>query len=246
MLDTEVTPYEYSSLTKKQQVEQMFDNISSRYDMLNRFFSFGIDLRWRKKVVCLLRKFYPNELLDVAAGTGDMSIMVAKYFPASRVIGLDISEGMLDVARKKVLFKRLEQRISLMQGDTEKIPFDMDRFDAVTVAFGVRNFERLEVALREIHRVLKPEGVALILEFSHPKRAFVKHLYRLYSYYMKFVGRMFSKDPVAYDYLPRSVAAFSCGDMEKILKTCGFSECYTIPLTFGVVSIYVAQKSKSL
>lgn len=247
MFDTEVKPYEGSALTKKQQVEWMFDRISSRYDILNRFFSFGIDLRWRKKVVCLLRRFYPNELLDVAAGTGDMTIMVAKDLPASRVIGLDVSRGMLDLARQKVLIRGLEQRISLMQGDAENIPFDTEHFDAVTVAFGVRNFGRLEDGLREIYRVLKPGGVVLILEFSHPKSSFIKLLYHFYSHYMKFVGRMVSKDPAAYDYLPRSVATFPYGtQMEKILRTCGFSACYSISLTFGLASIYVAEKSKDL
>ncbi|XCI74793.1 MAG: bifunctional demethylmenaquinone methyltransferase/2-methoxy-6-polyprenyl-1,4-benzoquinol methylase UbiE [Flavobacteriales bacterium] len=242
-MKTEVKPYKNSPLSKKKQVEYMFDRISSRYDLLNHILSFGIDLSWRRKAVDLLYRFSPDELLDVATGTGDLAIMAARRVLGINVVGLDCSEKMLEIARKKILSRSLEERVSVVRGDSEAMLFEAESFDAVTVAFGVRNFERLENGLKEIHRVLKPAGVMIILEFSQPKGAFVKFVYNLYSHYISFVGRIFSKDVAAYDYLPRSVMAFPHGvQIKNILKSCGFLRPHVLSLTFGFVSIYIAMK----
>ncbi|XOD69433.1 MAG: bifunctional demethylmenaquinone methyltransferase/2-methoxy-6-polyprenyl-1,4-benzoquinol methylase UbiE [Flavobacteriales bacterium AspAUS03] len=230
-------------MSKKKQVEYMFDRISSRYDLLNHILSFGIDLSWRRKAVDLLHRFSPDELLDLATGTGDLAIMAARRVLDLNVVGLDCSEKMLEIAQKKILSRGLEERVSVMRGDSEAIPFEVESFDAVTVAFGVRNFEQIENGLKEIHRVLKPDGVMIILEFSHPKGAFVKFVYHLYSHYMAFMGRVFSKDVAAYDYLQRSVMAFPHGvQMKNILKSCGFLRPHALSFTFGIASIYIAIK----
>ena len=193
-----ITPYGDSKATKKEQVATMFDNIAGNYDFLNHFLSFGIDIVWRRKAIRMLRPYHPKYILDVATGTGDLAITALSLKP-DKVVGVDISEKMIEVGREKLKQKKLTDKIQLLPGDSEKLIFDNDTFDAVTVAFGVRNFENLEKGLRDIHRVLKPNGVAVILEFSMPTTFPVK---QLYSFYFKnilpVIGKMISKDYAAY------------------------------------------------
>jgi demethylmenaquinone methyltransferase/2-methoxy-6-polyprenyl-1,4-benzoquinol methylase len=239
----QVTPYKDSDQQKKQQVEQMFDNIAPRYDFLNHFLSLGIDKLWRKKAIRILSEFKPNLLLDVATGTGDFAIAATKLKP-SKIVGFDISEQMLNVGRIKVEKLGLDHVIEFIKGDSEAMPFPEGQFDAITVAFGVRNFENLEKGLREFHRVLKPDGVAVILEFSKPKYFPFKQFYFFYFFtILPLVGRLVSKDSSAYSYLPESVMAFP--DDQKflsVLKNCEFSRSTQKRLTFGIATIYIAQK----
>lgn len=221
----------------------MFDNIAPRYDFLNHFLSLGIDKLWRKKAIKILSAYKTNALLDVATGTGDFAIAALKLKP-SRLVAFDLSEQMLNVGRAKAEKLGLADVIQFVKGDSEAMPFSDNQFDAITVAFGVRNFENLEKGLREFYRVLKPNGVAVILEFSKPKYFPFKQLYLFYFFsILPLVGRMVSKDHSAYSYLPESVMAFP--DDQKflsILKTCGFSESKQKRLTFGIATIYIAQK----
>lgn len=221
----------------------MFDNIAPRYDFLNHFLSLGIDKLWRKKAINILSAYKTGALLDVATGTGDFAIAALKLKP-SRLVAFDLSEQMLNVGRAKAEKLGVSDIIQFVKGDSEAMPFSDNQFDAITVAFGVRNFENLEKGLREFQRVLKPSGVAVILEFSKPKYFPFKQLYLFYFFtILPLVGRMISKDPSAYSYLPESVMAFP--DDEKflaILKECGFSKSKQKRLTFGVATIYVAQK----
>jgi demethylmenaquinone methyltransferase/2-methoxy-6-polyprenyl-1,4-benzoquinol methylase len=239
----QVTPYKNSDKQKKQQVEQMFDNIAPRYDFLNHFLSLGIDKLWRKKAINILSAYKTNTLLDVATGTGDFAIAALKLKP-SRLVAFDLSEQMLNVGRAKAEKLGVSDIIQFVKGDSEAMPFSDNQFDAITVAFGVRNFENLEKGLREFHRVLKPDGVAVILEFSKPKYFPFKQLYLFYFFsILPLVGRMISKDRSAYSYLPESVMAFP--DDEKflsILKACGFTKAKQKRLTFGIATIYIAQK----
>ncbi|HLN74820.1 MAG: bifunctional demethylmenaquinone methyltransferase/2-methoxy-6-polyprenyl-1,4-benzoquinol methylase UbiE [Methylococcaceae bacterium] len=239
----QVTPYKNSDKQKKQQVEQMFDNIAPRYDFLNHFLSLGIDKLWRKKAINILSAYQTNALLDVATGTGDFAIAALKLKP-SRLVAFDLSEQMLNVGRAKAEKLGVSDIIQFVKGDSEAMPFSDNQFDAITVAFGVRNFENLEKGLREFHRVLKPNGVAVILEFSKPKYFPFKQLYLFYFFtILPLVGRMVSKDRSAYSYLPESVMAFP--DDQKflsVLKTCGFTKSKQKRLTFGVATIYIAQK----
>lgn len=238
-----VVPYKKSADSKKSQVATMFDNISSNYDFLNHFLSFGIDILWRKKAVKILRKYEPKQILDVATGTADFALESMQLNP-DKVIGVDISEGMLDVGRVKIKKKGLQKKIELRYGDSEKLPFEDNSFDAITVAFGVRNFENLEKGLSEFKRVLKPDGVAIILEFSKPKKFPFKQLYFFYfKFILPVVGRLLSKDKSAYTYLPESVKAFPDGsNFTGILDKLGFSKSVCKPLTFGISSIYIAEK----
>ncbi|MBA5629420.1 bifunctional demethylmenaquinone methyltransferase/2-methoxy-6-polyprenyl-1,4-benzoquinol methylase UbiE [Moheibacter lacus] len=238
-----VKPYSDSDLTKKQQVEQMFDNISGKYDLLNRILSMGIDVSWRKKVVKSVKKENPKTILDIATGTGDLAIAMAKATDA-KITGFDLSAGMLEVGRKKVKEQNLENRIEMIQGDAEKMPFADNSFDVITVAFGVRNFENLKKGLDDIYRVLKPGGKFIILEFSQPEAVPMKQLYTFYSrYVLPKIGKKISKDQSAYTYLPDSVKAFPYGDeMKKILKNSNFVEPYDKKLTFGIASIYESLK----
>lgn len=238
-----VKPYSDSDLTKKQQVEQMFDNISGKYDLLNRILSMGIDVSWRKKVVKSVKKENPKTILDIATGTGDLAIAMAKATDA-KITGFDLSAGMLEVGRKKVKEQNLENRIEMIQGDAEKMPFADNSFDVITVAFGVRNFENLKNGLDDIYRVLKPGGKFIILEFSQPEAVPMKQLYTFYSrYVLPKIGKKISKDQSAYTYLPDSVKAFPYGDeMKKILKNSNFVEPYDKKLTFGIASIYESLK----
>lgn len=239
----QVTPYKDSEQQKKQQVEQMFDNIAPKYDFLNHFLSLGIDKLWRKKAIRILSGYHSENLLDVATGTGDFAIAAASLKP-KKIIGFDISEQMLSVGRTKAKRRGLDQMIEFRKGDSEAMPFQNDQFDAITVAFGVRNFENLDKGLKEFYRVLKPDGVVVILEFSKPKHFPMKQFYLFYFFkILPFIGRMVSKDSSAYSYLPESVMAFP--DDEKflsILKKNGFSRATQKRLTFGIATIYIAQK----
>ena len=238
-----ITPYKDSSLSKKEQVAQMFDTISGNYDNLNRVISFGIDVKWRKKVLQMVGKSNPKTILDIATGTGDLAILMAQT-KADKIIGLDISAGMLEVGVQKIAAKNLTQTIEMVLGDSEKMPFEDDYFDAITVAFGVRNFENLEKGLAEILRVLKPNGTFVILETSVPDKTPYKQGYQLYSnYVLPLIGKLFSKDDVAYGYLSESAAAFPYGEkLNNILRKIGFIEVVALPQTFGVATIYSASK----
>lgn len=240
-----VTPYKDSELGKKQQVTQMFDTISGNYDGLNRVISFGIDVKWRKKVVKTIAATNPENALDIATGTGDLAIQMAEAIPQAKVTGLDISPGMLEVGKTKVKDKNLESRINMVIGDSEALPFEENTFDAITVAFGVRNFEDLEKGLSEIHRVLKPGGIFVVLETSVPVKFPFKQGYQMYSkMILPLIGRIFSKDRSAYAYLSESASVFPFGEaFNNILKKTGFIEVSDKPQTFGVATIYEASKA---
>lgn len=239
-----VTPYKDSELGKKKQVTQMFDNISKEYDGLNRVISLGIDQSWRKNVVNLVNKIKPESILDIATGTGDLAIMMAEKTNAKKIVGLDISEGMLSVGKEKVTQKKMSDRIELVVGDSEKLPFEDNTFDAITVSFGVRNFETLDKGLSEILRVLKPEGRFVILETSVPTKFPFKQGYQFHcNIILPLVGKLFSKDKKAYGYLSESAANFPYGEkLNNILRKIGFIDVKDIPQTFGVASIYVSSK----
>lgn len=221
----------------------MFDTISNNYDGLNRVISFGIDVKWRKKVVALVGDHKPHQVLDIATGTGDLAINLAKT-GANRIIGLDLSEGMLAVGRKKVEKEQLSHLIELVQGDSEALPFENDTFDAITVAFGVRNFEDLDKGLSEIYRVLKPGGIFVILETSVPTKFPFKQGYSFYTKnLLPLIGKLFSKDEDAYSYLSESAAAFPYGErFNNILRKVGFTKVEDKPQTLGVATIYSASK----
>lgn len=238
-----VTPYKDSELGKKEQVAQMFNTISENYDGLNRVISFGIDVKWRKKVLKLVQAKNPQSILDIATGTGDLAILMSQT-NAPKITGLDISEGMLEVGRKKVEAKKLDNRIEMILGDSENIPFPDNSFDAITVAFGVRNFENLEKGLSEILRVLKPNGIFVILETSVPTKFPYKQGYNFYTKnIMPLIGRMFSKDNSAYQYLSDSASVFPFGEaLNNILRKIGFIDVKAMPQTFGVATIYSASK----
>ncbi len=239
-----ITPYKDSKLNKKAQVEQMFDNISENYDGLNRVISFGIDVKWRKKVIALVEATKPEKVLDIATGTGDLAISLAKT-GASEIIGLDISEGMLAVGRKKIAEEKLSEKIKMVQADSEALPYENNTFDAITVAFGVRNFENLEKGLAEIFRVLKPNGIFVVLETSVPAKFPFKQGYNFHTKVMlPIIGKLFSKDKVAYSYLSESAAAFPYGEkFNNILRKIGFINVEDKPQTFGVATIYTASKT---
>jgi demethylmenaquinone methyltransferase/2-methoxy-6-polyprenyl-1,4-benzoquinol methylase len=238
-----VTPYKESDRGKKEQVTEMFDTISKNYDGLNRVISFGIDVKWRKKVVKLVGDTNPKTVLDIATGTADLAINLAKT-SAERIVGLDISPGMLEVGKQKIKKKELDRKIEMVLGDGEKLPFEDNSFDAITVAFGVRNFENLEQGLQEIYRVLKPKGIFVVLETSVPTKTPYKQFYRLYSgRILPVIGKLFSKDNAAYGYLSESAAAFPFGEnFNNILRKIGFIDVKDKPQTFGVASIYTATK----
>ncbi|MEX0313162.1 MAG: bifunctional demethylmenaquinone methyltransferase/2-methoxy-6-polyprenyl-1,4-benzoquinol methylase UbiE [Allomuricauda sp.] len=242
-MSKKVKPYKDSDLGKKEQVKQMFDTISGDYDGLNRVISFGIDLKWRRKVVSILSKKAPKNILDIATGTGDLAIAMTAT-GAEKIVGLDISPGMLEVGKTKITNKNLENTIEMVVGDSENLPFDDNTFDAVTVAFGVRNFENLEKGLSEILRVLKPGGSFVVLETSVPTKTPFKQGYRIYTkYILPTIGKIFSKDRSAYAYLSESASVFPHGEaFNNILDKIGFIGIENKPQTFGVASIYVATK----
>jgi len=242
-MSEKITPYKNSELGKKQQIAQMFDTISNEYDDLNRVISFGIDIKWRNKVVQIVAEKNPENILDIATGTGDLAINLTRT-KATQIIGLDISEGKLEVGRKKILKKQLHKTIDMVVGDSENLPFDADTFDAITVAFGVRNFENLEVGLAEILRVLKPGGIFVVLETSVPTKFPFKQGYYLHNkIVLPLVGKLFSKDKVAYSYLSESASKFPYGNaFNNILDKTGFTSSKAYPQTFGVATIYTATK----
>lgn len=238
-----VIPYKNKEGSKKEQVATMFNNISSKYDFLNHFLSLGIDILWRKKAIRLLKPHQPKYILDIATGTGDFALEALKLNPNS-VKGIDISEGMLKVGKEKMKEKGVDHIIDLQLGDSENLPFDDNTFDAYTVGFGVRNFENLEKGLSEMLRVLKPNGKAVVLEFSKPKTFPIKQLYNFYfNKILPGIGKLVSKDNAAYTYLPESVNAFPDGDdFLKVLHQLGYKEAKAITLMFGIASIYTATK----
>ena len=239
----EITPYKDSSLSKKEQVAKMFDTISGNYDNLNRVISFGIDVKWRKKVLKLVAETNPENVLDIATGTGDLAILMAQT-KAKKIVGLDISAGMLEIGKSKIEERKLSQTIEMVLGDSENMPFEDHFFDAITVAFGVRNFEHLEKGLAEILRVLKPGGIFVILETSVPDKTPYKQGYSFYTKnILPLIGKLFSKDDVAYGYLSESAASFPYGEaLNNILRKTGFINVNAMPQTFGVATIYSASK----
>jgi demethylmenaquinone methyltransferase/2-methoxy-6-polyprenyl-1,4-benzoquinol methylase len=231
------------TMDKKEVVRRMFDDISPKYDFLNHFLSFGIDRIWRKRLVKLLRKPNPREILDVATGTGDLAIAISKIGPR-KIVGIDISEQMLEVGRQKLIKAGLDNLITFQSADAEDIPFSDDSFDAISVAFGVRNFAHLELGIREMRRVLRPGGWMYILEFSHPESFPMKQLYYLYSrFFIPVMGKMISGNSQAYSYLPESVAAFPSGKkLVEIIEQQGLKKVSFTPLSMGIASIYYGQK----
>jgi demethylmenaquinone methyltransferase / 2-methoxy-6-polyprenyl-1,4-benzoquinol methylase len=238
-----VLPYKEEESGKKAQVAKMFNNISRHYDFLNHFLSLGIDRIWRKRAIRLLAPLQPRLMLDVATGTGDFALQALTLNP-EKIIGVDISEGMLEAGRKKIQKRGLAEKIELYRGDSENLLFEENKFDAVTVGFGVRNFENLEKGLREINRVIKPGGMLVVLEFSRPRRFPFRQIYNFYfKAILPKIGRLVSRDRSAYTYLPESVEAFPDGmDFENILKKTGFKNTTCKPLTFGISSIYTGRK----
>ncbi len=239
-----ITPYHAGEGTKKEQVADMFNNISKTYDFLNHFLSLGIDIIWRKKAINELKKDQPQLILDVATGTGDFAFEALSILKPEKIIGVDISQGMLDIAKQKINKRGLSGSFEVKLGDSEKLPFEAGMFDAVTVAYGVRNFENLELGLADINRVLKPGGKAVVLEFSKPKVFPVKQLYKFYfNYITPGIGKLFSKDARAYTYLPESVAAFPDGKtFTALMDKVGFKNTKCRPLAFGICSIYTGIK----
>lgn len=242
-MDSQVKPYSEEG-SKKSQVSAMFNRIAPYYDLLNRVLSLGIDRSWRKKAIALLKDGKPRHILDVATGTADVALMTAHRLSPEQIIGIDISTEMLDIGRQKITKQGLDAIIELQEGDSENLPFPDNTFDAVTVAFGVRNFEHLENGLAEMHRVLKPGGQVVILEFSQPTAFPFKQLFHFYfRNILPVVGRMTSKDPKAYRYLYESVQAFPDGErFLEVLQKTGYKSNRCIPLTLGICSIYSAFK----
>lgn len=238
-----VKPYGNNDRSKKEEVAEMFNNISGKYDFLNHFLSLGIDKIWRKKAVELLKEIKPNRILDLATGTGDFAIESLRLKP-QEIVGMDISEGMLEVGRQKMKKRGFDNIISMRLGDSEALPFEDNYFDALTVGFGVRNYENLDKGLSEMLRVVRPGGKLVILEFSKPKRFPVKQYYAFHSkYIIPFFGKRISKDEKAYAYLPESVAAFPEGkDFENILNRLGYKEVNAKLVAGGIATIYSGLK----
>jgi demethylmenaquinone methyltransferase/2-methoxy-6-polyprenyl-1,4-benzoquinol methylase len=238
-----VVPYKEQQTSKKEQVAEMFDNISHRYDFLNHFLSLGIDILWRKKAIKMLRADQPKYILDIATGTGDFAIEALALNP-DKIIGVDISAGMLEKGKEKMKKRGYDHIIDMQMGDSEKLLFEDNTFDAVIVSFGVRNFETLTKGLSDMHRVLKPGGKAVIVEFSKPKAFPMKQLYNFYfKAILPIIGKLVSKDQSAYTYLPESVEVFPDGQrFLNILEEVGFKNTECKPLTFGISSIYIGQK----
>lgn len=237
-----VKPYKAEG-EKKDQIESMFDNIANRYDFLNHFLSFGVDVYWRKKAIATLKDHKPKILLDIATGTADLAIEAMKILKPEKIFGIDISEEMLEFGRKKLRKKNLIPQIELIKADSENLIFDDNKFDAVTVSFGVRNFQHLEKGLKEMLRVLRPGGKVVILEFSQPNKV-IKPFYRFYSSVITpNIGKMIAKDKEAYSYLHESVSVFPAGrDFCEILERTGYKNVTYKPLTFGIATIYTGTK----
>jgi demethylmenaquinone methyltransferase/2-methoxy-6-polyprenyl-1,4-benzoquinol methylase len=238
-----IKPYQDSETSKKEQVAHMFDTISENYDGLNKIISLGTDATWKKKILQMVKLQQPASILDIATGTGDLAILFAET-TATEIIGLDISQGMLDMGKKKISDKSLDSKIQMVLGDGEKIPYSDNYFDVITVAYGVRNFENLEKGLSEILRVLKPNGTFIILETSVPTKFPFKQGYYVYTnFIMPTIGKLFSKDKAAYKYLSTSAQNFPFGEaLNNILRKIGFIEVKHEPQTMGVATIYKASK----
>ena len=243
-----VVPYKDKDTSKREQVAEMFDNISPKYDLLNHVLSGGIDILWRKRAIRELRSsqnpaFHPKTILDIATGTGDFALEALALKP-EKIVGVDISEGMLAIGREKMKKRGVDHIIEMRTGDSEGLPFADNEFDAVIVSFGVRNFENLAKGLTDMYRVTRPGGVCVVLEFSNPRQFPFKQLYGFYSRtILPLIGRVVSSDSSAYTYLPESVQAFPDGpDFLRIYETAGFTNTKWIPLTFGVASIYIGHK----
>jgi len=239
-----IVPDQSSDQSKKQQVAGMFNDIAFRYDFLNRALSAGMDIQWRKKALAYLKPIAPRHILDVATGTADVAIMASRLLKPTSIVGIDISEGMLEIGRRKVLKENLGSSIELLRGDSEHIEFADNSFDAVTVSFGVRNFQNLEKGLSEILRVLRPGGRLVVLEFSQPKWYIAKGFYNVY---MKTVapsmGKLFSKNRTAYEYLDKSIKKFPEGkNFTAILEELGYANLHYKPLSLGICSIYCGEK----
>ncbi len=240
----EVVPYQQSGLAKKEQVAHMFDSIAYRYDFMNRFLTIGVDVYWRKTAIRQLKSLSPKNVLDVATGTGDVAILTYKMLRPEKITGIDISEGMLALGRNKLEKLHLTGKISLQSGDSETIPFENDSFDAITVAFGVRNFQNLVKGLQEMRRVLRPGGKLVVLEFSRPTQPLFR---KLCDFYMNVatpaIGRLFARNRDAYQYLNDSVQAFPEGQtFLTIMHDAGFTQTYLKKLSFGICTIYCGSK----
>ncbi len=243
-MGTPVKPYTETGDSKKNQVRNMFDNIAPYYDFLNHFLSLGIDIRWRKKAIAEIKALNPAYILDVATGTGDVALEINKQLPDAKILGVDISTEMLEIGRKKIAKKNLAEKITLQTADSENLPFQDNTFDAITVAFGVRNYENLEKGLQEMRRVLKKDGKLVVLEFSRPSIFPFKQLFNFYfRYILPTIGRFTSKDPKAYSYLYESVQAFPDGQkFLDILNKLEFKSTQCSALTLGICSIYTGSK----
>lgn len=247
MKHNSVVPDSASNLSKKEQVADMFNNIAGKYDFLNHLLSLGIDKGWRSKAIKSIESIRPVKILDVATGTGDLAIAAAQKLPNVLIEGIDIAAQMLAVGDTKIADKKLDSRIKLSVADSENLPFDTNNFDAVLCAYGVRNFQDLPKGLKEMNRVMRNGGRLAILEFSQPKKFPIK---QAFSFYFKFImplfGKLVSKHSTAYSYLPESVMAFPEGaDFCKILEECGFTNAKAKPLTFGITSLYTAEKNEN-
>ncbi|WP_185861196.1 bifunctional demethylmenaquinone methyltransferase/2-methoxy-6-polyprenyl-1,4-benzoquinol methylase UbiE [Blattabacterium cuenoti] len=239
-----------SSLSyKEKKLKNMFDHIAMKYDLINHILSFGIDIIWRKKTIHLLYKFSERniqKILDIATGTGDLAILLAHQFKYAHIIGLDSSEKMLEVAKKKIKNNFFEKKIQTILGYSQNIPFKNKTFDVVTIAFGIRNFQYIHHSVKEIYRILKPSGILAILEFSEPSNYWIKKIYYFYFFFMKRIGNFISKNHFAYNHLKKSILSFPYRDkrMNKFLKYHGFDTIHTQKLTFGIVSVYIVKKRK--
>ncbi len=239
-----INPYDGDTRPKTEQVRDMFDSIAPAYDFMNRAMTFGIDKLWRAKAVKMISGFSPEKILDIATGTADLAILLANKLKPKQVTGVDLSEQMLEIGRKKVIQANLSNIITLQQADCLNLPFEADTFDCITVAYGVRNFEHLEKGYKEMHRVLKPGGALCVIELSTPTSPLVLPFYKAYTkFIIPTVGKMISKDVRAYSYLPESIAAVPQGEnMLQLMKNAGFTNCSYKSLTFGTCTIYIAVK----
>ena len=238
-----INPYD-NNRAKTEQVKEMFDSIAPAYDFMNRAMTFGIDKCWRAKAVRMIKAYAPKTILDVATGTGDLAIKLARTLHPEKITGIDLSEGMIAIGEKKVAEAGLNNIINFVAGDCLNLPFDESQFDCITVAYGVRNFEHLDQGYCEMYRVLRPGGVLCVIELSTPTSPIVKPFYRLYTrFIIPTMGRLVSKDVRAYSYLPESIAAVPQGnDMLQLMRDAGFSNCKFTRLTFGTCTIYIAVK----
>ncbi len=239
----EVKPYKDAQSSKRQQVEEMFDSIAPNYDFLNRVLSMGIDQGWRKKAINSLKEVNPKQILDVATGTADLAIAALKLNP-DHITGIDISNQMLNVGRDKIKAKNISDKITLTQADSANLPFEDNKFDAITVAFGVRNFEFLQQGINQMFRVTRKGGKLAVLEFSNPKSFPFKQIYNFYfKYILPGWGGLISKSKTAYTYLPESVQHFPEGEQfAAYLKNAGYTQIKIQPLTFGICTLYTAVK----